>query len=252
MSEKLRYHLLGWKSDEYNLGVTPVYTYHPSLESIDTACNLLRDINQSKASRFKTYFALWDCLYAFVIRLPLSYLIHGYRPRVILAIEAHLDALLWKRKASNSEMYRRALVNPAYKTLSPEDIALASRILLTTEPIGEPNRRHILTLAWALFSTCSLLVIGTELTIQWNYIKGVQTLTTVGQLIPAAIGIGGFLRVIYSALFEKGEEMDCLNRCKVMPKRNAWKEAGAAYKQAEQALERRRSLKGKEKEKEIA
>lgn len=196
--------------------------------------------------------ASWDALYATFIGVPLALLTHRYRPRSAIAVRAHIDTLSWQRNASCSEMMRRALVHPAYQTLSAKDIALASRILLTVEPLKPPNRKRTIELAYVLFCTCSLLVIGSELTIQWNYIRGVQNLMTVGQLIPASIGVGGLGRVIYSAIFEKGEAMDCLNRCKVQPRKDAWKDAGEAYSNAVNAMEKRRDLKGKQKSKEEA
>jgi len=46
----------------------------------------------------------------------------------------------------------------------------------------------------------SLLVIAAELTIQWNCIRGVQRLGNVGQLVPACVGIGGLVRVIWGCM----------------------------------------------------
>jgi hypothetical protein len=252
MSEKLRYRLLGWRSDDENLGSTPVYTYHPSLESVCIASDFLISINEWTPKRWKTFLYCYIGLYAYLFMLPFAVLTNPFRPRVLLAISSHFDALHFGLKVPRPLAYVRAIRHPAYRTLRPEDIALASRIQLTNKPPGPPTKSQLFSWAWALFGTCSLLIIGTELTINWNNIQGVDSLQTVGQLIPAAIGVGGLARTIYSALFERDEEEAmCMNLCKLKPRKDAWKEAGEAFEIAVKALEVRKE-KGKEKEKEIA
>jgi hypothetical protein len=183
---------------------------------------------------------------AFFYGLPYAVLTHPLRPKVLLAVGSHLQTVDHWRNAARIELYRRAITHPAYRTVSPEDIALASRVLITTNPRHmQVSKKIMLLLAYILFSTCSLMVIGTELTLQWNYVLNVDSLRTVGQLIPAAMGIGGLIQVIWSALFENDEEEFCLNRCKMKERRTLWKEAGEAYDAAIKALERSRDLKGK-------
>jgi len=250
-SEKLRYHMLGWQADTYNLGTTEIYTYHPDLETIVATCALLESLNVPRGKRIFWLCWMWYPFTYIFYRLRLLFIIatHGFRPRVLVAILSHINAMHYAQVVTPPEALRRAVLHPLYKTISPEDISLASRILFVVKP--RPPLTGWAKLGWAygLFATCSLLVIGTELTIQWNYIQGVQNLRTVGQLIPAAIGIGGLARVIYSAIFEPNamEEL-CLGRCKLKPRKIAWKEAGVAYERAVKALERSRDLKGKHKE----
>jgi hypothetical protein len=45
--------------------------------------------------------------------------------------------------------------------------------------------------------TASIVVVATELTIQWNHISDINTLSSAGQLIPFVIGLGVVLRVLY-------------------------------------------------------
>jgi hypothetical protein len=47
------------------------------------------------------------------------------------------------------------------------------------------------------FTTASIVVVATELTIQWNHISDINTLSSAGQLIPFVIGLGVVLRVLY-------------------------------------------------------
>jgi hypothetical protein len=189
---------------------------------------------------------IWDTYYAIFWGLPYAVLTNPLRPRIIGAVGQHIQAIDHCRNAARIEIYRRAMIHPAYRILSPEDIALGSRVLITTNPRKmKVSRKAMIFLAYVLFSTCSLLVIGTELTISWNYILNVNSLRTVGQLIPAAMGIGGLIQVIWSALFEKAEDEYCLNRCKLNERKALWKEAGDAYDSAIKALERSRDLRGK-------
>jgi hypothetical protein len=47
------------------------------------------------------------------------------------------------------------------------------------------------------FTTASIVVVATELTIKWNHVTGVNTLSSAGQLIPFVIGLGVVVRVLY-------------------------------------------------------
>lgn len=44
---------------------------------------------------------------------------------------------------------------------------------------------------------CVFLILSVELSIRWNKITGMGNAGAVGQLIPAIIGIGGLLRVVW-------------------------------------------------------
>lgn len=48
------------------------------------------------------------------------------------------------------------------------------------------------------FSFILLLVLQIELTIAWNGSSGLQSLSTVGQLIPFIIGVGWLIKVVWS------------------------------------------------------
>ena len=52
---------------------------------------------------------------------------------------------------------------------------------------------------WAMFSFCIFVgqVLGTELTLRWNHVRGLQGIGTLGQLIPLVIGLGGLVKVFW-------------------------------------------------------
>ncbi|KAK5016675.1 hypothetical protein LTR16_001586 [Cryomyces antarcticus] len=54
----------------------------------------------------------------------------------------------------------------------------------------------------------STIITATELTIYWNNITNVYSLSSAGQTIPFAIGIGALLRVVYVYAFKTGEVCD--------------------------------------------
>jgi hypothetical protein len=102
-------------------------------------------------------------------------------------------------------------------------------------------RGVLMGIGWLTLGACSILIIGTELTIIWNKIQGVQQIATVGQLIPFTLGVSGLLKVIWSALFER--EQDHPERRYyygkdpyVQHKKAQWKEAGLTF----QKVQRRR------------
>ncbi len=47
----------------------------------------------------------------------------------------------------------------------------------------------------------SIVVAATELTIDWNGIKGVNEIASAGQTIPLIIGVGQIVRVLYAAMW---------------------------------------------------
>jgi hypothetical protein len=139
------------------------------------------------------------------------------------------------------EIWRRALTDPAYATLSSNDVALASRINLTLHPVPLIKKWQKFGVAYATFATCSLLVIGTELTINWNNIRQVQKLNTIGQLIPFTLGVGGLLKVVWSAVFDRdARDSGCFGKCQAMKRRDEWSEASEAVERVQIAWEKKK------------
>jgi hypothetical protein len=77
--------------------------------------------------------------------------------------------------------------------------------LAPTQRIAVPKklRRSICApVFWTIFNIFSIyatFVINTELTLQWNNIQGVQSLNSVGQFLPCCFGVGGLVKVLWSA-----------------------------------------------------
>jgi hypothetical protein len=286
MSERIRYAFLGWKSDggvDGNSHLPNFLTrssihsfppepssYTPRIENLVASQEILKAINVQHFKPFTVsywqipllpfitmrvgYAHLADAIYC-AVQLPFAYFKYGFRPRLLLALMAHGNVLRWTRNVSWARYILRAVRHPVYqnKSVKPNDILLASRISLSLDPPPKPTRTIILFWAYLNFTICSLLVIGTELAIQWNKIQKVQSITSVGQLIPAAIGVGGLAKVLYTALYEKDAEIDlCFGRCRGILRKARWRDASEWYARAAGEWERRRETSGSPMEKEEA
>jgi hypothetical protein len=242
LTGRLKRHVLGWSNEETTPGEAPA-KYTPRLEDILLAETLLKSLNKIRTP-------WWRVHYDYVVvstKLVLALISRGVRPRFLIAVAVYARTLwspaCWHRQIESwPQVLLHAVRHPAYHRVSPEDIGLASRVLLTVGKPGKFKFQNYCAALFCWFSISSLLVIGTELAIQWNYITGVQNLRSVGQLIPASIGVGGFVKVTWSAFFEKQEEEHlCFGKCHGDHRRREWREACEMFERAEMAYERRMS-----------
>ena len=84
-------------------------------------------------------------------------------------------------------------------------VAIASDVLLTQIPAVTNQRTWILGALWQL-KLIIFLILQVELTIVWNHISGLQSFSSLGQLIPFILGVGGLLKVLWGkwTLVRKG------------------------------------------------
>ena len=91
-----------------------------------------------------------------------------------------------------------------------EAVAVASDVKLSQMPLIIPRRIWVFKIIQSLLIIV-ILVVQIELTIVWNRIQEIQNLSSIGQLIPLIIGIGGFTKVCWSKwrlLGRSGKEED--------------------------------------------
>ncbi|TID15936.1 hypothetical protein E6O75_ATG08994 [Venturia nashicola] len=244
--------LLRWPSnkEEAAFGSPPSsYTpYEPKFDDIYKAVELLKTCYQpppGSKSRWqkisRCFLAPYICLHC-IIFLPPALLTHHFHGSLLLAILSHGSNLDYSRKTSYPQAILRALHHPSYTVLKSQDILLASRILLTNNPPPKPGKWTLISLGWATFAACSVLVISVELTINWNAIKGVNNLNTVGQLIPFCLGVGGLGKVLWAATMEKdrrdSERVCYYGRCTSVSRRGEWKEVAEGWERCRVAFER--------------
>jgi hypothetical protein len=245
-TDLLKRSLMRWSSNkELDHAVPPpAYTlYEPTFQHLYTASSLLTSVapSTSKPRCFASLKKPLNYIVAIVKVFP-ALCTQPFRPSVLLAILSHGRNLGLGRSTTYPELLTRALRNPNYRSSNSRDIALASRILLTLHPPPRPPRWMRLGLGWSTFGVCSILVIGTELTIQWNYINGVQDLSSVGQLIPFCLGVGGLLKVTWAAVMEQDRrEVDrwCyFGMCNAANRKVIWKEVSEGFQKCIDAYER--------------
>lgn len=65
------------------------------------------------------------------------------------------------------------------------------------------DRKEFLRNLQSVFNliVASTVIMATELTIYWNKIDGVNTISSAGQTIPFVIGIGAIVRILYVKLY---------------------------------------------------
>jgi hypothetical protein len=75
-----------------------------------------------------------------------------------------------------------------------------TRIDTNVRLISVPAAVHIVNLACLVWA-----VVAIELTLVWNHVSGVYSLTSTGQLIPFVIGLVGLLRLIHGLTVERSD-----------------------------------------------
>lgn len=234
--------------------------YEPTFEQLSLAYDLLKASTTCDKQRkdpffgftfikiwFFIFFWLGDFAWYLLVQLR-----HPFRPGILLAIRTHASTLRFACTLSYPKLMRLAIRHPAYRSMkSSKDIVLASRLILSTEAVVKPTRFWQLAMGYAMLGACSVLVIGTELTIQWNKIQGVQNLRSVGQLIPFTLGVGSLLKIVWSAVAYRGVRADrfcyyeyCANETR---RREVWEEAGKRFLDCREAYAGRRVVEEEER-----
>lgn len=213
--------------------------YNPSFAELLEADTFLSAVSPPSRIRFYRWIALRDYLFAPIALIP-ALLTHRLRPFVLLAILSHVSNLGQSCQISYPYLMRHALTHSSYPNLDWRNIAIISRIKLTLDPPPPVTKARRLLHGWILFGACAVLVISTELTIQWNYITGINNINSVGQLVPFTVGVGGLIKVCWSAVFDKEErESRWENKCLVVEKVAPWMEAADGWKRVRGAFEAR-------------
>ena len=215
--------------------------YEPTFYEVSTADAFLTDISPTVVTPHKIWSAARDLL-LLPVMLPLLLCTNKIRPGVLLAAFSYRNHKRFTSdQISTLKALQRTLHHPLYPKIRALDIVLIARIRLTLSPPPAKPRRTTIFQSVAMFGACAVLIISTELTIQWNYITGIQSIDNVGQCIPFAVGVGGLLKVVYAAIFERGtQETVCYGRCAAEERQKEWKEAAGAYQRAKDCMQKRK------------
>ena len=98
-----------------------------------------------------------------------------------------------------------ALTSPDHLTLAPS--TLSTYLALHKSSLPRHNRKwyYLPTAAFTFLITVGL-ILAIELGIRWNHIGDVQSLGTVGQLVPLILGLGGLVKVLWTWVREASRE----------------------------------------------
>ena len=136
---------------------------------------------------------LSDCLYMIftwstwgIISLHLRWRLHLH-----LVGLAQGPLLIWPRILHRAYQF-------AEKTKPPDwrDVAIASDVQLHQIPLKKATGLWVFSAVHHLLLII-ILIVQVELTIVWNHIHGLNSLTSLGQLIAFILGVGGLLKVLW-------------------------------------------------------
>ena len=115
------------------------------------------------------------------------------RWRVAIHMTASGQHPIWRWPRLVDRMYTLGL-----KSKPPDwrHVAIASDILLTRIPLVITSKTWMVMAAWQL-AFIVFMVLQVELTIAWNYVTRLSSLSSLGQLIPFIIGVGGLGKVLW-------------------------------------------------------
>ena len=251
-SDRMKQGILGWTS---STPVSSLRSSHqetdPTFQSLYEAHSLLGAIDTCTPTSWRRVRLPISLTISCIQLIPLL-LTHRLRPRLMIALLGHLKNTERSRKNTIPQALVIALRHPAYKQVSSLDVSLVSRVQLSLHSQPPIPRSWLLLVGYTTFCTCSLIVIGTELAINWNYITNVNYLDSVGQMIPFSLGVGGLIKVLWSALVEReADEKWCFGKCRSVRRRQLWIEASKMYETAEKAWEKKKESETESKREEL-
>lgn len=94
------------------------------------------------------------------------------------------------------KMFELAQSSPHYKTLSFETLSTTIALRDMRLPDHIPPAAY-LSFAFRKLIMLTILILSCELSLIWNHVSGTGSFGAVGQLVPAVLGIGGLVRVLW-------------------------------------------------------
>lgn len=141
------------------------------------------------------------------------------RLSLLFPVFLHIYALRTRPLSSYPLLLSNALLSPQHLTLSAPTLSTFLSFHRANLPY-ENEKHYYIPSAIQTFLVTIALVLTIELSIRWNHIQGVNNLGTVGQLVPAVLGVGGLVKVIWLWTIErvnhgekKAEEEGAADRC---------------------------------------
>lgn len=126
---------------------------------------------------------------------------------ILVPLARHVRSLCKHGWLTYPLMLEAALRDPAHKRVSESALAAAIALRRAQLPRSRPGP-HVVWSAAVALAVCVELVLGVELSVRWNAVRGVADVGAPGQLIPAVVGIGGLVRVVWVWWSRDGGEVE--------------------------------------------
>ena len=161
--------------------------------------------NTQKSPKWPSYTRTWYIALAsiWIGKIPLN-----LRWRLLLHKIGLPKPLDWSRM-----LFRAYQVSEKQKPPDWKFVTIASDVQLSQVSLRKSG------LQWAFLAIQQLgiivtLIVHAELTIIWNHVEGLNSLSSLGQLIPFILGVGGLLKVLWGkfSLLRRGIKEDLDSR----------------------------------------
>lgn len=144
-------------------------------------------------------------------RITALYALRPFRFSILIPLARHINSLCKFGWYKYPLMLEAALQHPYHKRVSKPTLLATIALHKAQLPPSRPTP-HVIWSACVSLAMCVELVLSVELSLFWNRIGGMGNVGAPGQLIPAIIGIGGLVKVVWgwwSRGDDKVEGVDC-------------------------------------------
>lgn len=129
-------------------------------------------------------------------RISALYALRPFRPSILIPLARHIKSLCKFGWYNYPIMLEAALQDPCHKQISKSTLLATIALHKAQLPTSRPTP-HVIWSACASLAMCVELILSIELSLYWNHVGGMGNVGAPGQLIPAIIGIGGLVKVLW-------------------------------------------------------
>lgn len=124
------------------------------------------------------------------------YALRPFRFSILIPLARHIKSLCKFGWYNYPIMLEAALQDPCHKRVSKSTLLATIALHKAQLPSSRPTP-HVIWSAFVSLAMYVELILSIELSLYWNRIGGMGNVGAPGQLIPAIIGIGGLVKVVW-------------------------------------------------------
>ena len=129
-------------------------------------------------------------------RISALYALRPFRLSILIPLARHIKSLYKFGWYHCPIMLEAAMRDPCHKRVSKSTLLATIALHKAQLPMNRPTP-HVIWSACASLAMCVELLLSIELSLYWNHVGGMGNVGAPGQLIPAIIGIGGLVKVVW-------------------------------------------------------